>query len=83
MENSGEMAELIGRAVGGDEVAASELFSRYRDRLRKMVQLRLDRRLYGRVDASDVVQEATIEASGGCPSTHSRRRWTFLCGCGS
>jgi RNA polymerase sigma-70 factor (ECF subfamily) len=63
MENSDEMAELIGRAVGGDEAAASELFSMYRDRLRKMVQLRLDRRLSGRVDASDVVQEATIEAS--------------------
>jgi len=63
MENSGEIAELIGRAVGGDEVAASELFSKYRDRLTKMVQLRLDRRLYGRVDASDVIQEATIEAA--------------------
>ncbi len=63
MENLDEIEVLIGRAAGGDDDAASELFSKYRDRLRKMVQLRLDRRLYGRVDASDVVQEATIEAA--------------------
>lgn len=60
---SEELQALIDRAATGDQAAASELFSMYRDRLRKMVQLRLDRRLYGRVDASDVIQEATIEAS--------------------
>lgn len=35
----------------------------HRERLRKMVRLRLDRRLQGRVDASDIVQEAFVEAS--------------------
>jgi RNA polymerase sigma-70 factor (ECF subfamily) len=39
------------------------LFSSYRDRLKRMVHLRLSRRLQGRVDDSDVVQEACIEAA--------------------
>ena len=36
----------------------------YRDRLRRMVALRLDRRLQGRVDPSDVLQEAYPDAAG-------------------
>ena len=63
MDESSELIELIHRAANGDSQAASLLFSRYRERLRKIVQLRLDRRLYGRVDASDVVQEAMMDAS--------------------
>ena len=41
----------------------SELFAQHRARLRRMVRLRMDRRLQGRVDASDVIQEAYIEAA--------------------
>src|SRR5947209_8629910 len=37
------------------------LFDRHRDRLRRMVQVRLDRRLQGRIDPSDVLQEAQID----------------------
>ena len=37
--------------------------ARYRDRLRRMVKLRLDRRLHGRVDPSDVLQEAYLDAA--------------------
>ena len=40
-----------------------ELFSRYRNRLQLMVQMRLDRRLQARVDSSDVLQEAFLEAT--------------------
>lgn len=35
----------------------------HRDRLRRMVKLRLDDRLHGRIDPSDVVQEAFLEAT--------------------
>ena len=35
----------------------------HRARLRRMVALRLDRRLQGRVDPSDVIQESTIDAA--------------------
>ncbi len=38
-----------------------DLFSRYRDRLKRMVHLRLSRRLAGRVDDSDVLQEAFLD----------------------
>jgi RNA polymerase sigma-70 factor (ECF subfamily) len=53
--------ELLRRAGAGDPNALAELFARYRDRLRRMVRLRLDRRLQGRVDPSDVLQEAQLE----------------------
>src|SRR5437764_3815057 len=55
--------QLAGRAAAGDAAAMGELFSRYRDRLRVMVRLRLDRRLQGRVDPSDILQEAFLDAS--------------------
>jgi RNA polymerase sigma-70 factor (ECF subfamily) len=47
----------------GGEGALEELFQRSRDRLRRMVEFRMDRRLQGRIDASDVLQEAFLEAS--------------------
>jgi RNA polymerase sigma-70 factor, ECF subfamily len=47
---------------GGDPQALATLFSRYGDRLRKMIEFRLDARLQGRVATSDVLQEAYIDA---------------------
>jgi RNA polymerase sigma-70 factor (ECF subfamily) len=41
----------------------TDLFERHRSRLRLMVHLRLDRRLQARVDGSDVLQEAFLEAA--------------------
>jgi RNA polymerase sigma-70 factor, ECF subfamily len=60
---SDEVSGLIRRAAAGEEAASRELFSRHRDRLRRMVHLRLSRRLAGRVDDSDVLQEACLEAA--------------------
>jgi RNA polymerase sigma-70 factor (ECF subfamily) len=40
----------------------AEIFMGHRDRLRSMVHLRIDRRLRARVDPSDVLQDAFIEA---------------------
>jgi RNA polymerase sigma-70 factor (ECF subfamily) len=57
------MQNLIVRAAGGDSIALSTLLEQYRERLKRMVSLRLDRRLQKRVDPSDVVQEALIVAS--------------------
>ena len=54
---------LIRRLQEGDLEALGPLFARYRDRLRRMVRLRLDRRLQGRIDPSDVLQEAYLEAT--------------------
>ena len=44
-------------------VRALELFTSRRDRLKRMVKLRLDRRLQGRLDASDVLQDAYIDVA--------------------
>ena len=58
-----ETAGLLRRAAQGDQAAWGALLVRSRDRLRRMVALRLDRRLQGRVDPSDIIQEAYIDAS--------------------
>src|SRR5262245_51694114 len=56
--------ELLRRAAAGDEPARQALLARHRDRLRRMVAVRLDPRLAARVDPSDVVQEALLDAAG-------------------
>ena len=52
---------LIERALTGDESALAALLDGYRGQLRRMIRLRLDRRLSGRVDSSDVLQEAYLD----------------------
>jgi RNA polymerase sigma-70 factor (ECF subfamily) len=59
--------DLLRRARAGDEAALGELFAYYRGRLRKMVRLRLDRRVYGRIDPSDVLQEAYLDLARRFP----------------
>lgn len=58
-----EVQALLTQAGDGDEDAVNQLFSRYRNRLKKMVRLRMNRRLAGRVDDSDVLQDAFLEVS--------------------
>ena len=60
-ENGSEQRDLLARARAGDEQALAALFTRYRERLKRLIHLRLDRRLSGRVDASDVLQEAYLD----------------------
>jgi RNA polymerase sigma-70 factor (ECF subfamily) len=50
------------RLRAGDRQALAELFAGHRERLRRMVALRLDPRLNGRLSPSDVLQEAYIDA---------------------
>jgi RNA polymerase sigma-70 factor (ECF subfamily) len=57
-DESGITTDLLRRVRGGDAQALAELFARHRDRLRRMVRLRLDRRLQGRVDSAAVLKEA-------------------------
>jgi RNA polymerase sigma-70 factor (ECF subfamily) len=60
---SEQTQELLRNAGAGDGDAVNRLMERHRESLRRMVQLRLDRALGARVDASDVVQEVLWEAS--------------------
>jgi RNA polymerase sigma-70 factor (ECF subfamily) len=52
---------LLRRTLAGDESALAALFDGHRDRLRRMIRLRLDRRLSGRVDTFDVLQDAYLD----------------------
>lgn len=60
------MADHPGPTAGSNSEngaqALAECFLGFRPRLRQAVQLRLDRRLAGRVDPSDVLQEAFLDA---------------------
>jgi RNA polymerase sigma-70 factor (ECF subfamily) len=62
--NSADTVHLLERARAGDAAALNEIFVRHRDRLRRMVEMRLDSRLQARVDASDVIQDAYLEIAG-------------------
>jgi RNA polymerase sigma-70 factor, ECF subfamily len=61
-EGESGIAGLLERVRAGDQPALAELYAKHRDKLRRMVQLRLDHRLAGRVSPSDVLQEAYIDA---------------------
>ena len=58
---SRETVQLLERFRGGDRRALAELFQQHRDRLRRMVELRMDPRLHGRIDASDVLQDGFLD----------------------
>lgn len=58
-----ETTRLVAQAATGDERAWTELIARHRERLKRMVAVRIDRRLQGRIDPSDVVQETCLVAS--------------------
>jgi RNA polymerase sigma-70 factor, ECF subfamily len=61
--NDSETFRLVEQAATGDEQAWTELIDRHRDRLKRMVAVRMDHRLRGRIDPSDVIQEACLVAS--------------------
>jgi RNA polymerase sigma-70 factor (ECF subfamily) len=60
--NSSETVRLLDGAAKGVEADWGTLLTRHRKRLRRMVAIRLDHRLHGRIDPSDVIQDAYLEA---------------------
>jgi RNA polymerase sigma-70 factor (ECF subfamily) len=62
-----ETRVLLERVATNDAAAAERLWETYRAPLRRMIDLRLDRVLSRRVDASDVVQDVLIRASQRLP----------------
>jgi RNA polymerase sigma-70 factor (ECF subfamily) len=61
-DDASENDELLRLASEGDPASWEALVGRSRPRLRRMVAFRLDQRLQGRVDPSDVLQDAYLEA---------------------
>jgi len=54
---------LLAKARDGDRDAVDALLGRHRDALRRLVELRMDKALRRRVDASDIVQDVLVEAN--------------------
>ena len=59
--NELEVDALVEKAVLGDNEALADLFSHYKSQLRRMIAFRMDQNLKGRVDPSDVLQEAFLD----------------------
>ncbi len=66
-QSPSEILREVQRAASGDRALWGDLLERHRGRLRKVVALRLDPRLEGRVEPSDVIQEAFLDASRRLP----------------
>lgn len=61
--DSEQTRELLQSASTGDDSAINQLLNRHREAVRRMVQMRMDRAVAARVDASDVVQDVMLEAN--------------------
>jgi RNA polymerase sigma-70 factor (ECF subfamily) len=62
-DDSSQTNRLLRQEAPGDPQRFGEMLEQCRPRLRRMVALRLDPRLHGRIDPSDVIQETYLEAS--------------------
>jgi RNA polymerase sigma-70 factor (ECF subfamily) len=62
-EKSSDSNDLVEKLKRGNRQALAAFFDRHRERLRRMVELRLDPRLRARLDASDVIQEAFLDVA--------------------
>lgn len=58
-----DLFEAIELLRSGGTQARAQIWDRYRDRLLRLVKLRMDRRMRGRVDPEDVLQEAFVDFS--------------------
>lgn len=61
--DSDTIEQLVARLRKGDDAALGDLYAHYHDRLKRIVQFRMDYRVAGRVSASDVIQESYINAA--------------------
>ena len=61
--DSSQTQELLDQARQGNAEAVNALLERHRAALRRLVEVRMDRALVRRVDASDIVQDVMVEAN--------------------
>jgi RNA polymerase sigma-70 factor, ECF subfamily len=76
--NPTSIQALLERARDGDPSAFDLLFERHRERLRRTIAMRIDRRIVARVDASDVLQETCLEAFRRLPKYLDREEMPFF-----
>ena len=63
MNDVNETGMLLDLVRADDQRALGDVLERYRSRLERVVRFRIDRRLIGRIDAADVLQDAFLEAT--------------------
>src|SRR3954451_23997974 len=66
-DESRELTALLARARGGDDAALGQLLERFRAYLTVLARVQIGRRLQGKADCADVVQEAFLEAARQFP----------------
>src|SRR5262245_19516089 len=76
-EHVADLPALLERVAAHDPAAVGELFELYRGRLRRMVHIRMDHRLQGRLDPSDVLQDAFLEYARSLPNYVKRPETPF------
>jgi RNA polymerase sigma-70 factor (ECF subfamily) len=57
-----DVQELFSKAKKNDVTALNALLGRFREPLKRVIRLRLNPRLKGRIDDSDIVQEVLVDA---------------------
>jgi RNA polymerase sigma-70 factor (ECF subfamily) len=72
-----ETGRLLNQVMAGDRQALDRLLALHRDFIRRAVEFRLDPRVRARLDASDVVQEAQLEAAQRIDDYLQRRPMPF------
>ena len=75
--NDHDLEKLLVRAEQQDEAAIQSLMSVHRERLRRMVAVRMHDRLARRIDPSDVIQEAMLDACKKLPDYCKERPLPF------
>ena len=76
--DSTDTNDLLRLAAEGDSAGLGTLLQRHTDRLRRMVAFRMDPRLQGRIDPSDVLQEVSLAAAGSLTDYLSRPAVPFF-----
>ncbi len=76
--DSSETNRLLRLAADGDGASLGVLLQRHEVRLRRMVAFRMDPRLQGRIDPSDVIQEVCLAAAKCLPDYLGRPAMPFF-----
>lgn len=78
MRAESDEERLLVRLRAGDSQAQGELFMLHRQRLWRVIHFRLDRRLRGRIDADDVLQETFLSAASRITHFLDSTSFTFF-----
>jgi RNA polymerase sigma-70 factor (ECF subfamily) len=70
--------ELVRAAQGGDRQALDRLITRYYERVRRIVRVRLGARLRGRLESGDILQEVFIDVLRSLDQYEQRDEAGFL-----